>query len=436
VVVSSGGQTRTVSCSNSLSVTVEPLPDVVAGAVSPRSTMVGESTTLYGTISNIGNESTGRSFTSTFKIDNDANHSLLYSSRQVTTPTVSAGSNRSIQTNVTFPSPGVWYTQLCADQNASANGVIDESNEKNNCGAWVQVTVDALPTPTATLSAVPSSIDNGQSSLLSWSSTNTTACVGNNFSTGGATSGSEVVSPVSNTTYTLTCNGVGGSAQDIKTVTVVNKPDLSVSSVTPSSATAEEPVALRTTVSNSGSITTGSSFTNTFFIDNNSSHGSVYATQSRTMSALNVGQSRTAEASFTFPTAGTWYVRACADQNALGTGTISEFNESNNCSSWRTVTVAQPVPPTPEAEISISASPETVSPQETATISWSVEHVAGSCSVSGTNGQNFTARAPSGSRETIVIDARVTYTLSCTDLFGEQQTASVTVNLVPEFQEI
>jgi hypothetical protein len=77
-------------------------------------------------------------------------------------------------------------------------------------------------TPTATLTASPSSITEGESSTLTWSSTDATTCLGTGFSTGGATSGSTSVSPSSDTTYTLTCTGDGGTGSDTATVTVTS----------------------------------------------------------------------------------------------------------------------------------------------------------------------------------------------------------------------
>lgn len=70
--------------------------------------------------------------------------------------------------------------------------------------------------PTDTLTANPTNITSGSSSTLSWSSTNAQSCVGTNFSTGGAISGSVSVSPAVTTLYSVNCAGVTASA----TVTV------------------------------------------------------------------------------------------------------------------------------------------------------------------------------------------------------------------------
>ena len=81
-------------------------------------------------------------------------------------------------------------------------------------------------TPTATLNAPsPSTIAQGSSSALTWSSTNATSCTGTNFSTGGATSGTVSVSPSTTTTYSVTCGGGGAtSAAASRTVTVTSPP--------------------------------------------------------------------------------------------------------------------------------------------------------------------------------------------------------------------
>jgi len=74
--------------------------------------------------------------------------------------------------------------------------------------------------PTASLSANPASILTGQSSTLTWGSTNATSCTGTNFLTGDAVSGSLTVTPLTTTTYSVSCIGAAGSASASTTVTV------------------------------------------------------------------------------------------------------------------------------------------------------------------------------------------------------------------------
>ena len=77
------------------------------------------------------------------------------------------------------------------------------------------------PAPTVTFDADPLSITLGGSSTLTWSSTNATTCTASDGWTGDkGTSGTEVVSPTTSTTYTLTCDGPGGSTVESVTISV------------------------------------------------------------------------------------------------------------------------------------------------------------------------------------------------------------------------
>ena len=74
--------------------------------------------------------------------------------------------------------------------------------------------------PTVTLSADPTSIDKGDSSTLSWTSTNATQLtIAPQVGTVTA-EGSTKVTPSDSTTYTITASGPGGSANATARVTV------------------------------------------------------------------------------------------------------------------------------------------------------------------------------------------------------------------------
>jgi len=74
--------------------------------------------------------------------------------------------------------------------------------------------------PTVTLSADPTSINKGDSSTLSWNSTNATQLtIAPEVGTVSA-EGSTKVSPADSTTYTITASGPGGSANATARVTV------------------------------------------------------------------------------------------------------------------------------------------------------------------------------------------------------------------------
>ncbi len=79
----------------------------------------------------------------------------------------------------------------------------------------------------ASLVANPTSITSGQQSLLSWGSQGALECQGINFSTGGAPSGSIIVTPATTTTYKVNCNDATRSATAQATVTVTQPPSCS-----------------------------------------------------------------------------------------------------------------------------------------------------------------------------------------------------------------
>lgn len=75
--------------------------------------------------------------------------------------------------------------------------------------------------PTVFFTQNPSVIRNGGNSQLSWSTNNANTC----YASGGWSgtkniAGTETVSPVLSTSYTITCSGFGGSVSDSRTVTV------------------------------------------------------------------------------------------------------------------------------------------------------------------------------------------------------------------------
>jgi hypothetical protein len=121
--------------------------------------------------------------------------------------------------------------------------------------------------PMLNLSASPTSITAGDSSTLSWSSTNTTSCTATDAWSGTkATSGMQRVSPASTSTYTLTCTGAGGSASRSVTVTVTTNAAPTVSlSASPASITSGSSSTLTWSSANATSCTASgsSAFTGT-----------------------------------------------------------------------------------------------------------------------------------------------------------------------------
>lgn len=84
----------------------------------------------------------------------------------------------------------------------------------------VPPTPPAPPAPTATMAATPDVINQGQSTELTWHTTNANSITISGLGT-VAPSGSQTITPGNSTTYTLTAKGDGGT-QDATTRVTVN----------------------------------------------------------------------------------------------------------------------------------------------------------------------------------------------------------------------
>ena len=107
------------------------------------------------------------------------------------------------------------YTLVC-------NGSGGSSTKSVTVNVAPNVTPPAAPT--VSLTASPASIASGASSVLNWSSTNTTSCTASGGWTGTqALSGSFATPALTATTsYTLTCTGASGTANQSATITVTS----------------------------------------------------------------------------------------------------------------------------------------------------------------------------------------------------------------------
>ncbi len=100
---------------------------------------------------------------------------------------------------------------------------ITAKNSSGSRTASAKVTVTAAP-PTVTFSASPESIPLGQSSTLSWTTTNATSASINQGIGTVALNGTRAVTPTSTKTYTITVKGAGGTVTASATVTVIVTP--------------------------------------------------------------------------------------------------------------------------------------------------------------------------------------------------------------------
>jgi hypothetical protein len=182
--------------------TGDNLPDLTAGIIKPTSTTIDTPTTISSIITNDGDASTVVGFTTLFTIKKDSEvideeetegdpiskssfKNLLVKIIDIIPWVSSANAAVSVNNNInptpnpvpvpipgtfnfttsipileaqtgnlatisyTFTSTGTYSIRACADKNSSANqGMIEESNEENNCGPWTTLTVTgSLPPP-------------------------------------------------------------------------------------------------------------------------------------------------------------------------------------------------------------------------------------------------------------------------------------------------
>jgi hypothetical protein len=102
-----------------------------------------------------------------------------------------------------------------------------------NATANATITVTATPPPptlpTATLSAAPGTIQSGQSSTLTWATTNATTVTLDGAAV--AATGSRVVSPTATRSYALVATGAGGNANANTTIIVTAPPPVGLTYV-------------------------------------------------------------------------------------------------------------------------------------------------------------------------------------------------------------
>jgi hypothetical protein len=362
-----------------VTVAAAPQPDLSTGSVtSPASTATGVAVSIVASVTNGGTASTGAGFTNKAQKATDSSGTGATDIATAAMTTLANGSSSNTNISYTFPAGDAGttkYLRVCADSTSA----ITESNEANNCGAWTAVTLDALPQPdlTAGLIGQSSATQNVALSLTATVSNTGAATAGGTFSntiqisgitnvaantiTALAASGSTGVSA----SYTFTSTGsfqvracadlntssVGSitesneanncGAWQTVTVTAAAQPNLTAGSMTASPTNPVVGVAatIGATVTNTGGASTGATFTNVFqrATDSSGTGATVIGTHSN--ATLAAGANNGASVSYAFPSAGTWYVRACADNNSSFVGTITESNEGDNCAPWTAVTV-------------------------------------------------------------------------------------------------
>lgn len=126
-----------------------------------------------------------------------------------------------------FECTGIMGNPTGPDYKASQYGYcpINSSTPGGICSSTVYWAISP-GAPTINLTATPSTIENGSSTLLKWTSANANSCTSSDFTTGNATSNTtgRSVTPTATKTYSITCTGPAGTSTDTVTVTVTNTP--------------------------------------------------------------------------------------------------------------------------------------------------------------------------------------------------------------------
>ncbi|MDP2676139.1 MAG: hypothetical protein Q8O83_00420 [bacterium] len=251
----------------------------------------------------------------------------------------------------------------------------------------VTVTVQSQNLPTVDITATPSSIIQGDTSSLGWTSSNADSCFATNGWSGTKSlSGNQAVSPQNTATYTITCSNGAGQASDSVTITVSvpqSLPTVAISA-NPNQVAQGNPSVLTWTSANADTCTaSGASDWN----------GSRNIFGNQVVSLFNT----------------TTYTITCS-------------NSTGQASDSVTVSV-QSITPSADIKANGSDTSITISPNSSATISWTSSNAA-SCSISPTGWFGT-----SGSQSTSNLTNSITYTINCSGVTGGTASDSVTVNI-------
>jgi hypothetical protein len=318
---------------------------------------------------------------------------------------------------------------------------------------WTQHTITVVQASPATAlleaqingtgpwSANDQTIDPGDTINIRWSSTGATACVGTNFSTGNAISGSGSATPPgpnSATDFSVSCNGSGGPGNDSIRITTRALPNFNQPNVTFNLSPGYDPVTGRydsvtiifQTTNNGGSPTRADADYQVRFDRDNNGYDQ---TESGSLGILNVGQGVNRTEVFTDVAFSGNRVEVTVDSS----NAVTESNESDN---QRVLDMTIP-PPNPNLEITVSR--QVVRSGETVNISWNTRATYPmNCSVFGpginpTINFNPSVAGPTGTRQSAPINAKSEFTLRCTEpTTNTTWTDIATVEIVGSLEEI
>ncbi|MGB6355353.1 MAG: hypothetical protein WBF21_15365 [Steroidobacteraceae bacterium] len=239
--------------------------------------------------------------------------------------------------------------------------------------------------PTASLSAAPLTIATGGASLLTWSSTDATACsASGGWSGAKPTSGSQSTGALAaSTAYSLTCTGAGGASKVVTAAVTVM------------------PAATAMLAAKPTAVESGATATLTW-----SSTNATSCTASGTWSGDK-------------PTSGSQSTAALA--SAASYSLVCSGAGGSSKPATASVAII------PAAAVTLTASPTVVAGGAASTLTWSSAN-ATSCTASG----GWSGVLPtSGAQSTGALNLPSAYSLTCTGPGGSSAASSVLVNIVP-----
>ncbi len=347
-------------------------PDLTAINTSPTATIRNASTTLSATIVNQGGAPTGsQNFYNFFQVatapdGGGAITGLVANSL----PPLVEGSSDDISRSYIFTSTGTYSVRACADKSSATNtgsvyeGPDEDLGENNNCSLWVNVVVTDVACPAG------QTRQNGECVIVcpAGQVLQNGACVCNRQPYCDAATDTQNDVDVESCTYVYggQCNPIPCSKTaycDANTDTFYevdatvcayvyggqcnpHYPDLTALNTSPATTTRNASTTLSADITNRGGAPTGSGFYNFFQVATAADGGGAITGLSPVfISALTSGASGSISSPYTFTSAGTYSVRACADKSsATNTGSVYEgpdedLGENNNCSLWVNVVV-------------------------------------------------------------------------------------------------
>jgi hypothetical protein len=217
--------------------------------------------------------------------------------------------------------------------------------------------------PTVMVTATPRNIKSGESSTISWTSTNAISCDGGakngipseSLTPEGGTSGGPTTSGsfstgklTSSKIFTVTCKGDNstGSGNVFVSVTPGGLPDLRASAPTPNTTTVRKTTTFYIDINNRGTSGTGSKFFSILQWSLKADGSNPRDLPKIATDKILSGEYKTIKTTYKFISVGTYYIRACADKSSQADiGIIDEGSgENNNCSDWKTFTVTNSLP--------------------------------------------------------------------------------------------